>query len=221
MERTIRVTGKGTISVRPDTIQLNISTEGVCKEYEKALEQGAKNTGLLRESISKAGLYPKDLKTVDFAVQTEYERYQDRNKNWKKRFVGYKFMHELYIRFDNDNALLGKVLYQLSKCKADAEFSISYTVRDAEPARNELLAKAVADSKKKAMILTEAAGVRLGDVENIDYSWGRVDIYTDKMRLPRYQELGVNSIASESFDIDMEAEDIHLEDTVTVVWRIS
>ena len=73
MERTIRVTGKGTISVRPDTIQLNISTAGVCKEYADALEQGAKNTDLLRESISNAGLDPKDLKTTDFAVQTEYE----------------------------------------------------------------------------------------------------------------------------------------------------
>ena len=221
MERTIRVTGKGTISVRPDTIQLNISTEGVCKEYEKALEQSAKNTGLLRESISKAGLDPKDLKTTDFAVQTEYERYQDRNDNWKRRFVGYKFRHSLYIRFDNDNVLLGKVLYQLSKCKADAEFSISYTVRDAEPARNELLAKAVADSKKKAMILTEAAGVRLGDVENIDYSWGRVEVYSENMHLTRFEGLAMNSNADESFDIDMEADDIHLEDTVTVVWRIS
>ena len=221
MERTIRVTGKGTISVKPDTIQLNISTEGVCREYEEALEQAARITGQLRDSISNAGLDPKDLKTTDFAVETEYESYQDKNKTWKKRFVGYKYMHSLYIRFDNDNALLGKVLYQLTQCKADAEFSISYTVKDAEPARNELLTRAVADSKKKAMILTEAAGVRLGDVENIDYSWGRVDISTDKMRLPKYAMLAENSVASEGFDIDMEADDIHLEDTVTVIWRIS
>ena len=221
MERTIRVTGKGTISVKPDTIQLNISAEGICREYEEALEQAARITGQLRDSISNAGLDPKNLKTTDFAVETEYENYQDKNKTWKKRFVGYKYMHSLYIRFDNDNALLGKVLYQLTQCKADAEFSISYTVKDAEPARNELLTRAVADSKKKAMILTEAAGVRLGDVENIDYSWGRVDISTDKMRLPKYAMLAENSVASEGFDIDMEADDIHLEDTVTVIWRIS
>ena len=221
MERTIRVTGKGTISVRPDTIQLNISTAGVCKEYEKALEQGAKNTGLLRESISKAGLDPKDLKTTNFAVQTEYEHYEDRNDNWKRRFVGYKFVHSLYIRFDNDNALLGKVLYQLSKCRADAEISISYTVRDAEPVRNELLAKAVADSKKKAMILTKAAEVKLGDVENIDYSWGRVEVYSENIHLARFEGLTMDSNADESFDINTEADDIHLEDTVTVVWRIS
>ena len=221
MERTIRVTGKGTISVKPDTIQLNISAEGVCREYEEALEQAARITGQLRDSISNTGLDPKNLKTTDFAVETEYESYQDKNKTWKKRFVGYKYMHSLYIRFDNDNALLGKVLYQLTQCKADAEFSISYTVKDAEPARNELLTRAVADSKKKAMILTEAAGVRLGEVENIDYSWERVDVYSKQMRVPMYAMLAENSVASEGFDIDMEADDIHLEDTVTVIWKIS
>ncbi|MBR2595148.1 MAG: SIMPL domain-containing protein [Solobacterium sp.] len=221
MERTIRVTGKGTITIKPDTIQLNISSEGICKQYADALEQAAQNTRLLRESISQAGLDPNGLKTTDFSVDMAYERYQDRNSNWKKRFLGYKFSEELYLCFGNDNELLGKVLYYLSKCRADAEFSISYFVKDTEPDRVELLAAAVADSKKKALILTEAAGVKLGEVENIDYSWQRLDVYTNKMRISKDESLARFQGIGGSLDIDMEADDIHLEDTVTVIWRIS
>lgn len=34
MDRIIKVTGKGKISVKPDTIRLNIEAEGLYKEYD-------------------------------------------------------------------------------------------------------------------------------------------------------------------------------------------
>ena len=39
MDRIIKVTGKGKISVKPDTIKLNIEAEGVYKEYEQAVKR--------------------------------------------------------------------------------------------------------------------------------------------------------------------------------------
>ena len=38
MNRTIRVTGKGKISVKPDTIRLHISLENTFREYEDTLK---------------------------------------------------------------------------------------------------------------------------------------------------------------------------------------
>ena len=50
MERIIRVTGKGKISVKPDTIQLNISAEGISKEYAEAVKRSTEDTALIREA---------------------------------------------------------------------------------------------------------------------------------------------------------------------------
>lgn len=50
MDRIIKVTGKGKISVKPDTIRLNIESEGVYKEYEQAVQKSTEATGILRET---------------------------------------------------------------------------------------------------------------------------------------------------------------------------
>ena len=90
MERTIRVTGKGRLSVRPDTTRLILITEGLQCSYDMALEQSATMTEELKNLFVGLGFQKDDLKTLAFHVSAEYESYQDRDKSWKKRFEGYK-----------------------------------------------------------------------------------------------------------------------------------
>ena len=217
MERTIRVTGKGKISVSPDTIKLNISAEGVFKDYAETVSKASEETSLIKEAISNAGLDPKDLKTSHFGVDTEYERYRDKRDDWRRKFVGYKYQHRLNIKFPNDNEILGRVLYQLANCPVSVEFSIEHTVKDVEAVKNELLGKAVEDSKAKAEVLSKAAGVKLDGVLTIDYSWGELEIYSRPMEYSG--EIMMDSI--KCCNIDIEADDIDVQDTVTVVWRIA
>ena len=95
MERMIRVTGKGKVSVKPDMIQLGIEAGGLYSEYHEAVKRSAKETTLIRNAIAAAGIDPKGVKTDRFSVNTEYENYQDRNNNWKRRFTGYKYEHAM------------------------------------------------------------------------------------------------------------------------------
>ena len=213
MERTIRVTGEGKLSVQPDTIQLNIRAEGLFPEYEKAVRHSASDLELLRECVKTAGLDPKALKTTYFGVDTEYERYRDKNGDYRDKFAGYKYHHRMHLRFPKDNSLLGRILHEISGSPVSAEFYIEYTVADPEPSKNELIAAAVVNSKAKAEVLTAAAGVRLGNVITIDYSWGEVYVRS------RPFELGECEVVR-SYDLDIEPEDVDLKDTVTVVWEI-
>ena len=96
------------------------------------------------------------------------------------------------IEFASDNKKLGQVLYALAHSSLKPEFSIEYTVADVEKCKNELLHKAIEDSIQKAQVLTTAANVKLGEIQAIDYSWG---------------------------EIDFEADDIDVTDTVTVGWK--
>lgn len=216
MERKIRVTGKGKISIKPDLIILNIETHNVLKNYEDCITHSSKSIKDLRKIIKNSGLNPKNLKTTEFSVDTEYKSYYE-NDIYKREFQGYKYIHNLYINFPNDNDLLGKVLYELSKSKNNYEFSINYTVKDTESAKNKLLAKAVEDSKTKAKILAKANGVLLGEIISIDYSWDEIEIYSNPIN-----DFAINGAQSfdSKIDIDIEADDIDLVDTVTIVWEI-
>lgn len=219
MERTIRVTGKGAVSVKPDMIRLLLTLEDINDTYEETLEQSTVQVEMLKDCFEKLGFQRTDLKTLNFNIDTEYESYQDHRNTWKKRFVGYKFVHALKIEFDADHTRLGQVLYALAHASVCPEFRINYTVKDIEVAKNQLLGKAVQDSMVKAKVLTEAAGVTLGDIITIDYSWGKISFISEPMA--RNMSLAVECCMSgESYDIDIEPDDIDVTDTVTVVWSI-
>ena len=220
MERRIRVTGKGKIAVKPDLIRLLLTLEGIYPNYEETLEQSAKLVEKLRECFVNLGFDKTDLKTLRFNVDTKHESYRDKHGDWKKKFVGYEFTHSMKIEFDADNVILGRVLYALAHCDVKPEFRIQYTIKDVEKAKNQLLGEAVADSKEKAKVLAEAAGVELKEIITIDYSWGEISFESSPLCGGAvYEEECCEAPAS--YDIDIEPDDIDVSDTVTVVWSIS
>lgn len=218
--RTIRVTGKGQIKVKPDTTRITMTLTGVFKEYGETLRRSSEDTEALKDVLSAFGFERSDLKTLSFNVDTEYESYRDKNNDYKQRFVGYRFNHILKIEFESDNDRLGKILYALANCKVRPEFRISYTVKDPEAAKNQLLGKAVTDAKEKAVVLTQAGGVTLKDIQSIDYSWGEIDFECRPMRGAVLTECCAAPMAAKNYDLDIEPDDIEVSDTVTVVWEI-
>lgn len=219
-ERMIKITGKGNLKIRPDMTRITITLEGQNKEYDKTLEQSSNDTEALKDILEKQGFNRTDVKTVLFNVDTRYESYQTKDKSWRERFVGYEFKHVVKVEFDSDNTRLGKILYALANAKEiHPDFRLSYTVKDPEASKNELLGKAVADAKAKAEVLTMAAGVSLKDIKNIDYSWGEIQFEYAPMRGDMCCEK-IMLADTGAFDMDIEPDDIEVSDTVTVVWEI-
>ena len=171
--RTIQVTGKGQLRVKPDQTRITLSLEGLYPEYGEALRRSAEDTERIKDLLTEQ------------------------------------------VEFDSDNARLGKVLYALAKCPLQPEFRLSYTVKDPEAAKNQLLGKAVADARAKAQVLTQAAGVTLKDIQSIDYSWDRIDFEIQPMN----RMLMAKECADEAagFDINIDPDDIDVSDTVTVL----
>ena len=76
----------------------------------------------------------------------------------------------------------------------------------------------MADSKEKASVLAEAAGVTLGDIVKIDYSWGEIEFISRPVE--RCMTMSAKNAAADSYSMDIEPDDIDVTDTVTVVWEI-
>lgn len=223
MDRTIQVIGKSKLSVRPDVTRLILSLEGLEKEYDAVLKLSSKDTETLKGVFEKFGFERKDLKTRYFNVDTHYESYQAKDKSWKQRFKGYRYSHKIVVEFPSDNEKLGKILYALGHCEISPEIKIEDTVSNPEAAKNELLAKAVADSKAKAVVLAEAGGVTLGEIVTIDYSFNDIGILSKMSRTWKNESVFFSAANSavEKLDINIEPEDIELSDSVKVVWKIN
>lgn len=217
MDRTIRVTGRGKLSVKPDSIRLMLTLTETRSDYEQAVKRSSEKTESLKDRFAAIGFERSALKTTGFNVEPQYESFRDENGDYKQRFTGYAFHHEMKIDFDADNALLGRVLAAVASSGTEPEFQITYTVKEPERAKNELLERAVADSKEKAAQLAKAAGVALGEITLIDYSWSAAEIVSRPMNRMAFS---ATSAEAGSFDMDVEPDDIDLSDTVTVVWRI-
>lgn len=223
MERTIRITGKGKLSIKPDTIRLIMTIEGVHEEYDKAVQTSAEMTEGLKDLLEQPGVDRDLIHTLYYNVNAEYESYQAKDKSWKRRLTGYKFIHRLKLEFPFDNELLGKILFALGHSNLRPEFDIEYTVADTEKAKNELLNKAVADSKKKALILSQAAGISLGDIITIDYSRTEIDFVSkpvNRMMLEACCMENDGSAETSGYNIDIAPDDINVTDNVTIVWGI-
>ena len=222
--RTIRVTGKGQIKLRPDMTRISISLEGTYPEYSEALRQSTESTEALKDLLEAHSFSRTDLKTLSFDVDTEFESYKEHGA-FKQRLVGYKFHHLMKIDFDSDNMRLGRILYALANSPLKPEFRISYTVKDPEAAKNLLLGKAVSDAMEKAGTLAKAAGVVLKDIESIDYSWGQINLEVHPMnRMLMADKCLAPSMAPSDgygYDMDIEPDDIEVTDTVTVLWEIA
>lgn len=218
MNRLMRVTGKGTIRVKPDTTRLLITLDGTEKEYGEALKRGAKDTQTLQNILQRIGFEPEELKTLNLDVTPKWDSvYNGKTRKYDRAFLGYDFTHELKLEFPKDNTLLGKVLSVLATSSIKPSFKILYTVRDQEALKNELLGNAVSDACEKAKVLAKAAGVKLKEIQTIDYSWGEVRFETDIIAKPMAL---VDLEGQSDINMDIEPDDIERTDTVTVVWEI-
>ena len=213
--KTIRVTGRGMIRLRPDTTRVTVTLEGVEPEYAATLKRSAADSAKILDALKPIGFVSEDLRTLSFNVQTEYEGYQE-DGVYKQRIVGYRYRHECKIEFPSDNERLGCVLAALASAELTPEIRIAYTVKDRESAKNVLLGLAITDAKAKAEALTAAAGVRLLSIRHINYSLNENEFAVQ----PVLHAGMARKAEADSFAPNIVPEDIEAEDSVTVIWEI-
>lgn len=217
MARTITVKGIGEVSTRPDYVTLSMKLKAKDKEYDKAMDIAADQLSALNESLVSIGFERDAVKTTNFDVDTEYDRYKDQQGDYQYIFSGFVCSHKLKLSFDFDMKRLPQALSAIANCMAEPELRVAFTVKDPTAVNEALLREATKNARKKAEILCEASNVKLGQLLIIDYNWGELNIVSDTqfdMGNRCYSDL----MTSKSMDI--EPEDINVSDTAAFVWEI-
>ena len=177
--RLITVTGEGRVEKSPDTIELKIELVTFNENYEKMIKDAINKLNLLNYQLMSIGFKKEDIKTSNFIITTKYENVKDINGNYKNEFVGYEAIQNIELEFPMDIEFLGETIGAIKRSVAKPNISISFTIQDKSSVIDELLVNAVEDAKRKANTLANASGVRLGNVQAIDYKKQDYRIYSD------------------------------------------
>lgn len=216
MNRFITVKGTGSVRAKPDLIIITMHLESLQPEYDQTMQRATEAVDVLTDAIITAGMEKQDLKTTSFNISTHYKSYRDQDNNYKNEFDGYLCEQGLKLAFDFDSDVLSKVLSAIAKAPVDPKLDIQFSVKDKEAVSEALLFDATQNARKKAELLTKAAGVTLGTLMSIDYNWMERGLISPT----RYSMEDNRMALAKASAPQIEPEEIFASDTVTFVWAI-
>ncbi len=215
MERKLQITGRGKLSVTPDTIFLSFNVSSQRNEYEETIIALNQQVEELRIAVEREGVERKKLKTTNFSVRKE--------TTWNKKtekydFAGFKATHNLELELPLEKALINSLLNKITQQLNDLDFNISFGVKDTSAQQQNLLLQAIGKAKENAALIAQATGVELLEILHIDYTFRELVIRSQRYDYPVYE---ADTIMTSDAAPDFEPEDIDLAENVTITWRIN
>ena len=206
MDRTVTVSATGSISAAPD--EATIAT-GVTSEAKTAREALTKNTEAMKQVIAELkseGVDAKDIQTTQFNVEPVYVYPKE---GQPPSVTGYRVNNMVGVRVRNLDKL-GGVLDRLVTAGANQMNGISFDVSKAETLKDDARKTAMANAKRRADLLAQAAGADVGEVLQISEE--------TSFQGPRPVVFAKRAAMAES--VPVERGEQELEARVTVTWRL-
>lgn len=163
MSGHLSVTGEGQAHATPDmaTITLGVSTRaGTAAE---AMAQNAASQRAVIDKLKAGGIGDRDIQTSGLSLSPLLDQAPDRSA---PVVTGYSAQNMVSVRV-RDLDRLGQMLDDLVAVGANEIYGIAFGLQDPQAAEDEARRAAVAEARRRAGILAEAAGVGLGQVLHV------------------------------------------------------
>ncbi|AIC28284.1 hypothetical protein IE4771_CH03197 [Rhizobium etli bv. mimosae str. IE4771] len=167
-EAVISVTGDGESPMAPDMAIVTLSVVKQAKTAREALDENNKAMKDVLDALKSGGIAERDLQTSGFSIQPQYNYPQPVDgQQQPPQLIGYQTINAVTVRL-RDLAKLGQVIDQSVTLGINQGGDIQFTNDKPEAALEEARKNAVAEAVKKAKTLSEAAGVKLGRIIEIN-----------------------------------------------------
>lgn len=203
----ITVVGSGEVNAQPDIATIAVGVTAQARSTRDAMAQATRAMTQATEALRQAGIAPRDLQTSFFQVRPQY----DSPANRPPRIVGTEVSAELIVRV-RDLTKLGEILDRVVALGANRVVGPDFGLAEPEAARDEARRAAVADAQRRARLMTEALGVRLGRIVSVQESGGPRPV-----RRQRMETRAVPAAAA----VPIEAGEETIRADVSVVWELS
>ncbi|MGG7519079.1 SIMPL domain-containing protein [Allorhizobium undicola] len=190
----LNVVGEGQVSVAPDMaiVQLGVVSEG--KSADEALAANSRSMAKVLQALKDGGLAERDLQTSGFQIMPLYRQDQPDKPPQAPSIEGYSVSNGLTVRV-RDLQKLGGVIDRSVKLGVNQGGSVEFTNDKPDEALDRARKAAVEDAMRRARILAEAAGVKLGPAISIQESG------TNPVAAPMAMKAAMRNAAAEAVPI--------------------
>ncbi len=161
---TVTASGTGTTQGAPDTAEMSFGVTTTSANAKSALDQASKIAERIAAAVKKQGIAAEDIQTTDVSVYP-----QTVDQSGKQVITGYQASLSVQVKV-RDIAKLGEVISAATAAGANNVSGPMFTIADPAPLRAKAIDAAVADARKSAEAMAQAAGKSVGEVLSISSS---------------------------------------------------
>lgn len=207
-ESRIIVSASGTVSVKPDMASFGVVVKSDAKMADKAASESAEKYRKVQGALRTAGVPPEDAPTASYTVFPQWEWNPVSGKNVLK---GYTARHTIMVKV-RSLAAIGRVIDGVVQTGADEVQGITFSSSSYETLRQQALAAAVANARRDAAIMAQAAGGTLGEL--IEVSIGQ-PIYEGRAPM---ETMALRSVQAAPAPTEIHPSEQDIVVTVTSRW---
>lgn len=146
-ENTLRVTGQGTVSIKPDVAYLNVGVRTIDKDARKAQDDNKATMTKVLAKLSSLKIEDKDIQTTSYNIWPRY------NYNGNREYLeGYEVENMIMITVHEVESV-GDILDAVSQEGANRSYGINFGVLDTDSIYKQALEEAMEDAKSKAQVM--------------------------------------------------------------------
>jgi uncharacterized protein YggE len=153
----ITASGEATLAVAPDLARLRAGVISEGKTAREASDSNKKTMAAVMAAITSAGIAEKDVQTSRYSIQPIY----DQNRPVPGSFKGFQASNNVTVKI-RDLDKIGEIIDRSVAAGANSMGGVEFLVAEPSKLLDTARADAVADARRKAEILAQAAGAKLG-----------------------------------------------------------
>ena len=164
----ISVRGSGSISAKPDTLQMSIGVVTQDTTVQAAQTKASQVAAALQEKIKAAGVEDQDYRTAQYSIDPvmDYSSGADKGGNQLPKLTGFRVTNIFEITMHTPERA-PELLDSLVSAGANTVYGVSYTFADPDGLSRQAYDKAVQDAQARATKLASLSNVKLGKIVSI------------------------------------------------------
>jgi uncharacterized protein YggE len=217
LNRFILLQGSAEQNVYPDIAQSNILVKVGPMPFGNVIEALENKRANVVKQLIKLGYKDSEIITTNYSV---FESFQ--YENGKRSSEGYIGQQSVYVRLKNTPKKIGEINTAFMTSDEDIRLSFSFRLSDElkKTTKDNLIKEAVLDAKRRAELLSEVSGNRIGKILSIVYNVKNNDAY-----YPIVEESAMMDISSRDAGVSshpgFRVEDFKLKETVEIKFEMN
>jgi len=163
---TLTAFGNGSVSAAPDIAIVSLGVVSEADNAKDALTANATDMTAVIKTITEAGIKTEDVATSGLFVEPIYSD-ASRSTDGQSKITGYRVSNQVTVRIV-DLSASGPLLDKVITAGANRVNGISFEIGEAEALRDAAIKAAIVEARRKAELMAEAAGVKLGAIQSVN-----------------------------------------------------